>query len=76
MPGAEVKPVGRRRDDLCGTDHSSASLNTNGAPQSGSPAAAAYKNLTSICTGVLAPLCNNISGIRRPTSGPWTAGAY
>jgi hypothetical protein len=29
-----------------------------------------------MCTGALAPLCNNITGIRRPTLRPWTVGAY
>jgi hypothetical protein len=55
---------------------SSAALSASGAPQAGSPATNEGKNLTSLCTGALAPLCNNISGIRRPTSGSWSVGAY
>jgi hypothetical protein len=33
-------------------------------------------NLTSLCTGYLVPLCSDINGNPRPSSGPWQAGAY
>ena len=51
-------------------------LNSNGQPQSGSSVIGAGANLTTLCTGNLAPLCSDASGSPRPTSGPWTAGAY
>ena len=68
---------------------SSADLNSNGSPQSGSPATGAGNNLTSMCTGNLTPLCttytgppaggaagSTTTGTTRPTSGAWNAGAY
>lgn len=33
-------------------------------------------NLTSLCTGNLAPLCSDAAGNARPSSGAWDAGAY
>jgi hypothetical protein len=33
-------------------------------------------NLTSLCTGYLVPLCSDINGNPRPSSGGWQAGAY
>jgi hypothetical protein len=33
-------------------------------------------NLTSLCSGNLAPLCSDINGAPRPASGGWQAGAY
>jgi len=33
-------------------------------------------NLTSLCSGYLAPLCQDINGNPRPSSGAWQAGAY
>ncbi len=63
-----------------GDSHSSAAsnpaLNSNGSPQAGSPAIGAGANLTSLCTGLLAPLCSNIDGVPRPPAGPWNAGAF
>jgi hypothetical protein len=63
-----------------GDSHSSytsnAMLSGNGSPQTGSPAINAGTNLTSLCTGNLVPLCSNINGTPRPTSGPWNVGAY
>jgi hypothetical protein len=63
-----------------GDSHSSttsnALLNSNGSPQSGSPATAAGNNLTSLCTGNLTPLCTEINGTPRPTTGAWDTGAY
>jgi hypothetical protein len=53
----------------------SAALNSDGSPQSGSPVLNAGANLTSLCNGDLAPLCSDIGGSSRPTSGSWTAGA-
>ena len=41
----------------------------------GSNAAGVGLNLTSLCTGDLTPLCSDINGTPRPTTGPWTAGA-
>ena len=68
---------------------SSADLNSNGSPQSGSAAAGAGNNLTSMCTGNLTALCttytgppaggaagSTTTGTARPTSGAWNAGAY
>jgi hypothetical protein len=51
-------------------------LAANGVPQTGSPALSAGTNLTSLCAGALVPLCSDFNGNPRPTSGPWTAGAY
>lgn len=33
-------------------------------------------NLTSLCSGYLVPLCTDINGNARPTTGGWQAGAY
>ena len=41
----------------------------------GSNAIGVGSNLTSLCTGDLTPLCSDINGNPRPTSGPWNAGA-
>jgi hypothetical protein len=41
----------------------------------GSNTAGAGTNLTSLCTGGLAPLCSDIGGNPRPASGAWSAGA-
>jgi hypothetical protein len=46
-----------------------------GVPNSGSPVIGAGTNLTSLCTGSLAPLCSDKNGNARPPSGNWTAGA-
>ncbi len=55
---------------------SSALLNsTTGAPRIGSPVIGAATNLTSLCTGNLVPLCSDILGMARPTSGAWDTGA-
>jgi hypothetical protein len=43
--------------------------------QSGSPAIAAGANLTSLCTGRLAPLCQDRTGVSRPATGAWDMGA-
>ena len=51
-------------------------LNSDGTPQSGSPVIGAGTNLTSLCTGHLAPLCTEFNGTPRPTTGTWDAGAY
>ena len=60
--------------------HSSAAsnldLNSDGSPQTGSPALGAGANLTSLCTGHLTALCTEINGTPRPTTGAWDAGAY
>ena len=55
---------------------SSLDLNGNGSPRSGSPVIGAGKNLTSLCTGALVPLCSDIDGTPRPATGAWDAGAY
>ena len=59
---------------------SSAMLNSDGSPQSGSAAIGAGANLTSLCSGQpnpgLGALCQNINGTPRPTTGAWNAGAY
>jgi hypothetical protein len=51
-------------------------LDPSGMPQAGSAALNAGGNLTALCVGRLVPLCRDITGKRRPTSGPWDAGAY
>ena len=53
-----------------------ADLDSNGVPQSGSPALNAGINLSNLCTGSLTPLCSDITGHPRPTTGRWDAGAY
>ena len=62
-----------------GDTHSTAStlakLNSDGSPQAGSPALSAGTNLTSLCSGTLAALCQDINGNPRPSSGSWDAGA-
>lgn len=49
---------------------------STGMPTAGSPVLGAGANLTSLCTGDLAPLCMDIAGNSRPASGAWDAGAY
>ena len=53
-----------------------AGLNSSGVPQSGSAVINAGANLTSLCSGSLAALCQDITGAARPSTGPWTVGAY
>jgi hypothetical protein len=33
-------------------------------------------NLTSLCSGYLVPLCSDINGNPRPSTAPWSAGAF
>jgi hypothetical protein len=47
----------------------------NFAAAAGSNASGVGKNLTSLCTGYLVPLCEDINGKPRPATGPWDAGA-
>jgi len=54
----------------------SANLTTAGVPNSGSPVIGVGANLTSLCTGNLTLLCDDITGAARPTTGAWTVGAY
>ena len=54
----------------------SANLTTAGVPNSGSPVIGVGANLTSLCTGNLTLLCDDITGAARPTTGAWTDGAY
>ena len=54
----------------------SANLTSSGVPNSGSPVLGVGANLTSLCTGNLAPLCLDINGNARPSSGAWDIGAY
>lgn len=51
-------------------------LNGDGSLSSGTPARGAGRNLTSLCSGELMPLCRGINGAPRPQSGAWDAGAY
>lgn len=47
------------------------------APTSGSnPTVGAGTNLTSLCTGAVAPLCSDKNGVPRPANGAWNTGAY
>jgi len=55
---------------------SSVDLNSDGSPQRGSPTVGAGTNLTSHCAGYLVPLCREIDGTPRPTTGAWDVGAY
>lgn len=55
-----------------------ASLGVNGStgvPNSNSGLVGAGTNLTSLCTGNLAPLCFDKNGQARPSVGNWTSGA-
>ena len=58
--------------------YSAAGLNLSslGIPQTGSPAIQAATNLTTQCSGSLAPLCQDFVGAQRPSTGAWDAGAY
>ncbi len=51
-------------------------INRDGSLLPGTPAHGAGRNLTSLCSGELTPLCHGIGGTERPRSGPWDAGAY
>lgn len=62
--------------DAHGANPGSLSLNSDGSPQGGSPVLAAGVNLTSLCTGLVVPLCSDINGAARPTSGAWDVGAF
>jgi hypothetical protein len=56
----------------------SGTLNLNATtyvPNTGSAVIAAGTNLTSLCSGGLAPLCFDALGRARPTTGPWDVGA-
>jgi len=55
---------------------SSLNVNASGAPNAGSPLLGVGNNLTSLCTGNLTPLCSDINGIGRPSSGAWAVGAF
>jgi hypothetical protein len=65
----------------CGGDshgNKIASLGVNsstGVPNAGSGLIGVGVNLTSLCTGNLVPLCSDINGNGRPSSGAWTVGA-
>jgi hypothetical protein len=48
----------------------------NPAGAVGSNATGIGTNLTNLCNADLTPLCTDINGNPRPTTGPWTAGAY
>ncbi|MCZ2111087.1 MAG: Ig-like domain repeat protein, partial [Dehalococcoidia bacterium] len=48
----------------------------NASSAVGSNVAGVGANLTSLCTGDLVPLCSDINGNPRPSSGPWKAGAF
>jgi hypothetical protein len=49
---------------------------SSGMPQTGSMLIGAGTNLTSLCTGALAPLCKDKAGVQRPATGAWDSGAY
>jgi len=55
---------------------SSANLSATGQPNSGSPAIGAGINLSSLCIGPAATLWQDSTGVSRPSSGMWDAGAY
>ena len=56
--------------------NSNPSLGSGYIPQSGSAAIGLGANLTSLCSGSLAPLCTDAAGNARPSTGNWDAGAY
>jgi hypothetical protein len=62
--------------DTHSTETANPALNADGSPQATSPAIGAGTNLTSLCTGLVTPLCSNILGVPRPAAGPWNAGAF
>lgn len=62
--------------DSHGQKVSSLNVNASGAPNAGSPLLGVGNNLTSLCTGNLTPLCSDINGIGRPSSGAWAVGAF
>jgi len=47
----------------------------NGGSAVGSNVSGVGTNLTSLCTGALTPLCQDINGNARPSVGAWDAGA-
>lgn len=51
-------------------------LDSQGRPLAGSPVTGAGTNLTSLCSGNLAPLCKDKAGNPRAVFGPWDIGAY
>jgi hypothetical protein len=55
-------------------------LTSSYIPQSGSPVAGAGVNLYNMCSGQstpgLGPLCSDLAGNARPSSGGWAIGAY
>ncbi len=53
-----------------------ADLNSDGSLRPLSPAINAGANLSNLCTGYLVPLCSDINGTARPTTGSWNIGAY
>ena len=66
--------IGANHDQ--GSTQSDPKLDSNYKPQTGSSAIQLGQNLTSLCTGNLAPLCFDKNGNTRPTTGNWDAGAY
>ena len=51
-------------------------LNSDGTPTANSPVLYGGVNLTSLCTGLLKPLCSDLNGDPRPATGNWDAGAF
>ncbi len=62
--------------DSHGKTKATSDVNSDGTPQPGSVVLGAGTNLSSLCTGNLAPLCQDIDGNARPASGTWDAGAF
>jgi hypothetical protein len=62
--------------DSHSTYKSSIKLTSNYKPQYGSSLINEGINLTSLCSGYLAPLCSDYAGNPRPENGAWTVGAY
>lgn len=62
--------------DSHGSNPSDLLLNGDATPQGGSPVLGAGTNLTSLCTGLAAPLCADFNGNARPAVGAWDAGAF
>jgi|HubBroStandDraft_1064217.scaffolds.fasta_scaffold01121_4 hypothetical protein len=67
--------VGQDRHSYLATN-SAINLASNGQLHPGSPAIGNGLNLSSMCTGNLAALCQDKAGNARSATGPWDIGAY
>ena len=77
-PSFQTWQTGKQCDCDSPGNYASTGLNLSSSyvPQSGSPVIGAAISLANSCSGNLAPLCSDITGSPRPSSGAWDAGAY